>query len=116
MIEEYCTIKEAAKLMGVTRVTLRRWEKAGKIKPPIRHPINKRRMYKRADLNFLIVNDHQHAIITRLLVLWKKNPELRLGQLLWNKTKDRDYFYDSDEDFLRWLEKDLILKIDKKEQ
>lgn len=42
-------IKEAAEFLNVTTQTLRNWDKANKLKSH-RHPINKYRLYKRADL------------------------------------------------------------------
>lgn len=47
------TIKDAAELLGVDKTTLRRWDKAGKLKP-YRHPLNKYRLYKKADLEQLL--------------------------------------------------------------
>lgn len=44
-MHEYLTIKQAAKLLHVTPLTLRNWDKAGKIKP-YRHPVNKYRLYR----------------------------------------------------------------------
>jgi DNA-binding transcriptional MerR regulator len=41
----YITIKKAAKLIHVTPLTLRNWDKAGKLKP-YRHPLNKYRLYR----------------------------------------------------------------------
>ncbi|OIO48153.1 MAG: hypothetical protein AUJ32_01290 [Parcubacteria group bacterium CG1_02_40_82] len=41
----YITIKKAAKLLHVTPLTLRNWDKAGKLKP-YRHPLNKYRLYR----------------------------------------------------------------------
>jgi len=41
----YLTIKQAAKLLGVTPLTLRNWDKKGKLKA-YRHPINNYRIYK----------------------------------------------------------------------
>ena len=40
----YLTIKEASKVLGVTPVTLRRWDNAGKLKAK-RHPMNNYRIY-----------------------------------------------------------------------
>ena len=42
--QEYLTIQEAAKLLGVTSATLRNWDKSGKLVPK-RHPINGYRLY-----------------------------------------------------------------------
>ena len=49
---QWLTIGEAAKHVGVSRDTLRRWEKKGKIKPR-RSPTN-RRFYTKEELNQLI--------------------------------------------------------------
>lgn len=43
------TITEAAKLLGVSVPTLRRWDNNGKFRAR-RHPINGYRMYTRADV------------------------------------------------------------------
>jgi hypothetical protein len=40
------TIKDAAAILGVSEMTLRRWDKAGKFKAR-RHPINNYRFYRR---------------------------------------------------------------------
>ena len=52
-IKDYATIKEAAELLGVDKTTLRRWGKAGKLKP-YRHPINSYRLYKKSDLEQIL--------------------------------------------------------------
>jgi len=44
MEKKYLTIKEAAKLLGVTTLTLRNWEKKRKL-IPYRNPINDYRLY-----------------------------------------------------------------------
>jgi excisionase family DNA binding protein len=46
---EVMTIGEAAKELGVSEMTLRRWHKAGKFVPHI-HPISRYRLYKRSDV------------------------------------------------------------------
>jgi site-specific DNA-methyltransferase (adenine-specific) len=50
--KEFITIKEAAETLGVSRDTLRRWDKAGKIKTK-RHPINNFRIYDPAEVEAL---------------------------------------------------------------
>ena len=50
--EGYLRVKEAAKVLGVAPNTLRAWGAAGKI-PEHRHPANRYRMYKQADLEQL---------------------------------------------------------------
>lgn len=45
MTKKYLTIKEVAALLGVTVLTLRNWDKTGKLKA-YRNPINNYRIYK----------------------------------------------------------------------
>jgi DNA-binding transcriptional MerR regulator len=44
-MDKYIKIKTAAKLLHVTPLTLRNWDKAGKLKA-YRHPINNYRVYR----------------------------------------------------------------------
>ena len=53
-IKDYITIKEAAELLGVDKTTLRRWDKAGKLKP-YRHPLNKYRLDKKDELEQILL-------------------------------------------------------------
>lgn len=46
---DFLTIAQAAKYLYISPQTLRRWEEAGKIKA-VRHPTNRYRYYRRADL------------------------------------------------------------------
>lgn len=58
---DYITIGDAAKFLGVTAETLRNWDKAGKL-VAYRHPINQYRLYSKATLVKLIQrieNDHK---------------------------------------------------------
>lgn len=50
---KYLTVGEAAITLGVSRSTLRNWDKAGKLKP-YRHPINGYRLYNRDELDALL--------------------------------------------------------------
>ena len=43
------TIHQAAAVLGVNKVTLRRWDASGKF-PARRHPINGYRMYRQSDV------------------------------------------------------------------
>lgn len=45
----YLTVKEAANMLGVSVMTLHRWDAKGKL-TSFRHPINNYRLYKTADL------------------------------------------------------------------
>lgn len=46
---ELITIAEAAKLLGVSLPTMRRWDDSGKFRAR-RHPINAHRMYSKDDV------------------------------------------------------------------
>ena len=52
-MKDYITIKDASALLGVDKMTLRRWDKAGKLKT-YRHPINNYRLYKKIELEHLL--------------------------------------------------------------
>lgn len=52
-IADYLTIGDAAKQLGVSRSTLRNWDKANKLKP-YRHPVNGYRLYNRQELESLL--------------------------------------------------------------
>jgi DNA-binding transcriptional MerR regulator len=49
MAKKYLTIKQAADFIGVTPLTLRNWDKKGKL-VAARHPINNYRVYDLDDL------------------------------------------------------------------
>lgn len=49
----YLTIKAAAEFVGVSPITLRRWDKAGKLKSQ-RHPINNYRIYAKSFLELFV--------------------------------------------------------------
>lgn len=50
MEKSFITIKEAAEMLGVSKLTLRNWDKAGKLNA-LRHPINNYRVYQREDID-----------------------------------------------------------------
>ncbi len=52
-LKNYITIKEAAAFIGVNPMTLRNWDKQGKLKSR-RHPINGYRLYKKDDLRNIL--------------------------------------------------------------
>lgn len=49
----FIQIKEASELLGVTKLTLRNWDKAKKLNS-YRHPINNYRIYKKEDIDDFI--------------------------------------------------------------
>ncbi len=48
-INDYMRIKEAASFLGVSSMTLRRWDNRRKLRA-VRHPINNYRLYHRKQL------------------------------------------------------------------
>lgn len=52
-ISDYLSVKDAAEFLGVSRDTLRRWDKKGKL-TAYRHPMNKYRLYKKEDLQNIL--------------------------------------------------------------
>ncbi len=59
-LRDYLMIKEAAAFIGVSPNTLRNWERDGKL-PTHRHPFNRYRLYKKADLEALLMRIDQSA-------------------------------------------------------
>ena len=53
LLKEYMTIKEAAQYLGVSKMTLRRWDNAGKLTAK-RHPMNRYRLYKKSELDEIL--------------------------------------------------------------
>ena len=51
--KRYLTVNEAAKLFSVTPLTLRNWDKAGKL-VALRNPINNYRIYKKEDVDLIL--------------------------------------------------------------
>lgn len=52
-MDKYITIKDTAKILGVSKLTLRNWDKFGKLKAH-RHPFNNYRVYKLEDIEKVI--------------------------------------------------------------
>ena len=52
-LRDYLRISQAAEYLGVSVNTLRNWENAGKLVAH-RHPVNKYRLFKRAELAALL--------------------------------------------------------------
>ena len=53
MERKYLSVKEAAKYLGVSALTLRNWDKLGKL-AAYRNPINNYRLYKVEDVEVLM--------------------------------------------------------------
>lgn len=52
-LKEYLTIKEAAKILGISTMTLRRWDNGRKLRAK-RHPINNYRLYRQKELKAIL--------------------------------------------------------------
>jgi predicted site-specific integrase-resolvase len=52
-LDEFVTIKQAAKMLGVAPNTPRNWHVAGKI-PVFRNPISRYRLFKKTDMEQLL--------------------------------------------------------------
>lgn len=65
MSEEMVTIKEAAKMLGVSKLTLRNWDRSGKLLA-YRHPISNYRIYKVEDLR---------NVLAQIQIPKKRNPK-----------------------------------------
>ena len=53
MNNKLITIKEAAKILNISKLTLRNWDRDGKLKA-YRHPINNYRIYRLDDIENII--------------------------------------------------------------
>jgi len=53
MAKKYLTVKEVSNILGVTPLTLRNWDKAGKLKA-YRNPINNYRVYKPEEIELFL--------------------------------------------------------------
>jgi excisionase family DNA binding protein len=53
-LRDYLRISEAADYLGVSPNTLRNWQNAGKV-VAVRHPVNGYRLFKREDLDALLM-------------------------------------------------------------
>jgi len=54
-LPQLISIKKAAEIIGVTTLTLRNWDRDGKLKA-LRHPMNNYRVYRRQDIEKLILS------------------------------------------------------------
>lgn len=70
-MNKYITIKEASKTLGVSKITLRNWDKSGKLKAH-RHPFNNYRVYKLEDIDKVL-----EMIESNNFIIKKKKDEIR---------------------------------------
>ena len=70
-MNKYLTIKEVADILGVAKITLRNWDKSGKLKAN-RHPFNNYRVYKLEEIEKII-----ELIETSPYLIEKKKAEIK---------------------------------------
>jgi excisionase family DNA binding protein len=70
-MNKYITIKEASEILGITRLTLRNWDKSGKLLAH-RHPFNNYRIYKIEDIDKVLEMIESNDFIVK-----KKKDEIR---------------------------------------
>lgn len=70
-INKYITIKEASEILGMSKITLRNWDKSGKLKAH-RHPFNNYRVYKLEDIDKVL-----EMIESNNFTIKKKKNEIR---------------------------------------
>lgn len=99
-MEKYINVGEAAKLIGVSSETLRRWDKSGKFES-VRHPINNYRVYPEGNV-MLLVEELQ-------LELEYRKPELKSIEIepFFQTENGKLYQYDAVK-FLRTLETESV--------
>lgn len=56
--DEYVTINEAAKILGVSTMTMHNWDKRKKLSPTARHPVNGYRLYRVSSLKKILNKIH----------------------------------------------------------
>lgn len=66
MEKKYLSIKETAKILGVTPLTLRNWDRKGKLKA-YRNPINNYRLYKKEDIELFLRKIENKESRTKLI-------------------------------------------------
>ena len=64
MSAPFMTIKDAAAYLGVSPLTLRNWDKQGKL-PATRHPMSNYRIYKTTDIEKLLKDIEAGMIPTK---------------------------------------------------
>jgi excisionase family DNA binding protein len=70
-MNKYITIKDASNILGVSKITLRNWDKSGKLKAH-RHPFNNYRVYKLEDIDKVL-----EMIESNFFIIKKKKNEIR---------------------------------------
>jgi len=70
-MNKYITIKDASHILGMSKITLRNWDKSGKLKAH-RHPFNNYRVYKMEDIDKVL-----EMIESNIFIIKNKKDEIR---------------------------------------
>ena len=65
MPKQFLTVKEVARLLGVTPLTVRNWDARGKLTAH-RHPMNNYRLYKTTDIENLLKELEISKVATKI--------------------------------------------------
>ena len=52
-LKDYVTVKQAAEILGIAPLTVRRWDKAAKLRA-YRNPVNNYRLYRKEELRLFL--------------------------------------------------------------
>lgn len=99
-MENYINIGEAAKLIGVSSETLRRWDKSGKF-VSVRHPINNYRVYPENDVLHFVAE-------MQLEFQYKRNNVLELQLEPFFKTEYGSLYNHDATEFLKTLDNESV--------
>ncbi len=76
MPKDLLTVKEVAKLLGVTPLTVRNWDARGKLAAH-RHPLNNYRVYKVADIESLVKELDSSKGVKKSIPKIPEKPQMR---------------------------------------
>ena len=76
MPKDLLTVKEVAKLLGVTPLTVRNWDARGKLAAH-RHPLNNYRVYKVADIESIMRELDSSKGVRRSIPKPPEKPQIR---------------------------------------
>ncbi len=99
-MENYLTVSQAAKEIGVTAETLRRWDKSGKF-PSHRHPINNYRVYNGTQVDLFLQEVNQQEASCRLNI-----SQINITPFF--ETKTGKLFNEDVVDFLQTIETESV--------
>lgn len=75
MPKKFLTVKEVARLLGVTPLTVRNWDAKGKL-TAYRHPMNNYRLYKVEEVEDL-VREFEISKVAKKIPMAEEKPKVR---------------------------------------